>query len=48
MRTGLITALVPSQLAVGLIFVDFGDDVWKSADIQASQEGEKENYSVTA
>lgn len=47
-ETELIRALVLTQPAVGLLFVDFGDEVWKSSDIKMSHEGKGEkNYSMT-
>lgn len=35
----VIKALVLSETAVGLLFVDFGDEVWKSSDVKMSHEG---------
>lgn len=41
-ETELIRALVLTQPAVALLFVDFGDEVWKSSDIKMSYKGKGE------
>lgn len=47
-ETELIRALVLTEPAVGLLFVDFGDEVWKSSGIKMSHAGQGEKLSNRA